>query len=496
MTKIPRALEEQGGERPAVRSRGRRILRGLARALAALALLILAALAVVLHDLDARVHEALVAQAGELSRVIGRTIALGAVHINVGFTAEIVVRDVVIAGAEGATGALAEPLVRLPAIRLGVRLAPLVRSWGKSIVVTRVELEGPEITLVRTAEGLSIDDVRARLAASPPRPRPSSRIALESLAIRRATLHLRALDGAPGDELDIDSIRIDGADVRADAPSRLHVTAASAPGGRLEATIDLAPLAGAAAGSRVALKSVALRTAGVRLGLDLEGHVAKNFDLTRGALRLGALSLAARGKVWSADHLDLAFDWREAPLGSLLALFPDTKARLAGTTIEGQLAGSGTLRRDDGTTELATDLRLRSALLRRGALALLGAPHVAVALLTAGDKVSARVDADLGAATLAVAPVFNKAAGRPARLAFVLTREGSRVQLGEARLALPGATIEGLSLALEPRAAHLEITTATVALGPLALLELGESVLALRGAVRNGLVGGAAGTLP
>ena len=768
MTKIPRTVEEQGGAPAVVPSRARRILRGVGRALAALALLILAALALVLHDLDGEVREALAARTGEVARVIGRPVTLGAVHVAVGLTAEIVVRDVVVAGAEGATGALAEPLLRLPTIRLGVRLAPLVRSWGKSIIVTRFELEDPEITVVRTAAGLSIDDVRARLAASPPRPKPSARVALEGLAIHGATLHLRVEGGAPGEELDLSAIAVTGADLRLDAPSRLTVTAASAPGATLGATLDFAPPAGAAPGARSAIQRAAIQTAalrlapilgwlraraapsidladaaldldasvelnadvvvrakaklsaarlaridasgervlgapmqlalaldatvdpaaealtarslevaiggatargrltlhgfngapvvdaleldgaadaaailavlpagaaprgvavagpialalrvsdsgdaargtvkldlhelrlvdvsaagheepgdptavafhaavaftkasralsvteaelslgdlvvrgdvaarglptaptidaltlaasgplerlvaltppsrrragltlrgpfaatlkasgapgdlagrlaldldraavrapglhkpaGARLGVDLEGRVTTGLDLTHGAIRLGALTLGARGKVASAEHFDLAFDFREAGLGPLLTLFPEAGARLAGATIEGQIEGKGTLHRDGATTELATDLRLRGALIRRGAVAILGAPHLAIAVKTTSNKISARVDADLGAATLAVAPVFSKAAGRPARLAFVLTREGESVHVDEARLALPGASLEGLTLAIEPHAVHVAITAATVALGPLA----------------------------
>jgi AsmA-like protein len=749
---------------------GRRILRWIGRALGVLLLVIVAALALILHDLDARVRAALVAQAAELELSIGRAVTLGAVHVTVGRTAEIVVSDVGIAGAAGATGALAEPLLRVPTLRLGVRLAPLVRSWGRSIEITGFEIEGPEITLVRTREGLSIDDVRARVAAAPARPVSTSRsrIALDRLAITAAKLHLRAADGGPGEELDVDPITLRGADIRPDAASRITLTAASAPGATLTIDLDFAPeesdpgggasslrkaeihaagvrltpilawlrarstpsidladaelgldvavtpgapalvlgkvtvararfAATSAAGERAlgapmdlslgldatvdsargvllarsfdlgiggatahgtieidgldgapviaavkldaagdaatilaalppgtaprrvalagpitlalrgsdhafftngtielaipevrlidvdaagheergepaavklrgevffakdtrrvhvsdvelrvgeavawaALRAhdlatgpeidaltiessgltdhllalappshrragVALRgpfsakltahgkpgdfagqiavdldrasvrapglekPAGARLGVDLEGSLGAVADLTRGSLRVGPLSLAAHGKVWSGDHLDLTFAFPEAALGPLLALFPEAGARLTGATVEGKLSGSGTLRRGGGTTELATKLRLGSALLRRGPLALLGAPEITAAVVTTGNKVSATIEADLGAATVAAAPVFSKAAGRPARLAFTVTREGDHASLLDAHVALPGLTLDGLTVGVEPHLAKVSVAAATIALGPLA----------------------------
>ncbi len=757
--------------RPPGIGRARWVLRGLARALALLLVLALAALAVVLHDLDGRVRAALMAQAADLEQVIGRAVTIGAVHVAVGSTSEIVVSEVMIAGAPGVTGSLAEPLLRIPTIRLGVRLGPLVRSWGSAIEVTRFDVEGPELTLVRTADGLSTDDVRARLAALPPRSRPPptsrTRIALDRVELSAAKLHLRSGEGAPAGALDVEPITIRGVDVRPDAASRFTLGAAIAPGATLDATLDLALPEGAAAGAAAALAKVEIHGAGVRvapilawlrvpaapsidladaelrvdvviapgpigsvlgkaslararlaaigasgerelgapldlslgldamvnaergsllarsfdlaafgalahgtieahalggapvidalqldasgdagalvallpdvvrprqltvagpftialrggdgpdaaqgtvkldlheiralaadttgltlpgapaaitlaaaitftkasraihvaearlhvgdlvfegeatahdlatdpaidglsikasgpldhlldlvppahrrpgvtlrgpasatltlegkhsdltgritvdldrasvhvpglqkpagarLGVDLEGHLAAISELTRGSLRVGPLTLGARGKVWSADHLDLAFDWTEAALAPLLALFPDAAARLAGATVEGLVKGSGTLQRGGGKTEIATTLRLRGALLRRGVFALLGAPSVMVAVATTGDKVSARISADLGAATVAVAPVFSKAAGRPARLAVAVTREGDHLSVLDAQLALPGATLDGLTIDVAPHHAHVVVAAATLALAPM-----------------------------
>lgn len=171
--------------------------------------------------------------------------------------------------------------------------------------------------------------------------------------------------------------------------------------------------------------------------------------------------------MWSADRLDLAFEWKEAALGPLLALFPDTAARLAGATVEGKLGGSGTLQRGGGKTELAAKLGVLRALLRRGVLALLGAPEATVSLVTTGDKVSAKITADLGATTLGVAPVFTKAAGRPARLSFTIDRDRDHTSLLDAHLALPGATIDGLSIDLAPHRAHVAVASAALAVAPL-----------------------------
>ena len=740
------------------------------RVVGVLVLVALAAAALLLHDLDGRVREGLVAAAADGERAIGRAVTIGAVHVAMGSTAEIVVSDVVVAGAAGAAGILAEPLLRVPTIRLGVRLGPLVRSWGRSIAVTRFELEGPEITLVRTPGGLSTDDVRARLAALPPRPPPTSRpaIVLDTLGITAAKLHLRAEGGAPGEGLDVDPITLRGVDVRPDAESRFTLAAVIAPGAALDATLEIAPPVGAAPGSASTLRRVTIHGAGVRvapilawlraraapsidladaelgldfvvdpgsaavvrgkatlaharfaatgadgertlgapadlslaldatidpeagtlsarsleigvgaasahgalavhglgaapvidrleldgagdaaailallpegarprrlavagpvvialrggdsadeahgtvkldlhevrvvdvdaagheergepttlsvgatiavtrstgalrvseaelhvgeivargeatahdlatapvidalaisasgptehllglapptrrkpglalmgpfsatltahgtradlagkfavdldhagvrapgfqkpigarLGLDVEGRVAAVVDVTRASLRVGPLALSARGKVWSAERLDIAFEWREAALGPLLALFPDAAARLAGATVEGKLAGSGTIQRGGGKSEVAARLALSSALLRRGAVALLGAPTITVALMTTADKVSAKIAADLGAATLGVAPIFTKPAGRPATLSFAIKREGDRVSVLDAHLDLPGATIDGLAVEVAPHRAHVAIAAASVSLAPLA----------------------------
>lgn len=116
---------------------------------------------------------------------------------------------------------------------------------------------------------------------------------------------------------------------------------------------------------------------------------------------------------------------------------------------------------------VATVVDLTRGSLRLGPLALLGAPEATVSLVTTGDKVSAKITADLGATTLGVAPVFTKAAGRPARLSFAIDRDGDHTSLLDAHVALPGATIDGLSIDLAPHRAHVVVASAAVALAPL-----------------------------
>jgi hypothetical protein len=276
---------------PRGRGLARRILRVVARVVGVVVLLALAAAALLLHDLDGRVREGLVAAAADGERAIGRAVTIGAVHVALGSTAEIVVSDVVIAGAAGATGILAEPLLRVPTIRLGVRLEPLVRSWGKTIAVTRFEVEGPEITLVRTAEGLSIDDVRARVAALPPRPPPTSRpqIVLDTLGITAAKLHLRTASGGADAGLDVDPITLRGVDVHPDAASRFTLTAAIAPGAALDATLELAPPVDGAPGAAPTPRRVTIHGAGVRVApilAWLRAPAAPSIDLADAELGL------------------------------------------------------------------------------------------------------------------------------------------------------------------------------------------------------------------
>ncbi len=221
-----------------------RIVRRVAAALLVLVLLLVAGTLVYARDLDSKVRLTLLEQLAEVSAHLGRRIDVGEVRVTVGLIPEIVVHDFVIGPAEGAQGELAVPVLRVPAVRLAVALGPLIRSGDSAIEVTRLEVVGPEVTLVRTPEGLSIDDIRARLAAAPRKPPPATRphLALRSLAMTGGKVRLHRLGGDADGDVTLDQIALTGRDLTLAAPSHLSfAVAVLAPAPNVTVEVDLAP---------------------------------------------------------------------------------------------------------------------------------------------------------------------------------------------------------------------------------------------------------------
>lgn len=239
-------------------------MRGiLLRIAAAVVLLVAAALAYVLHDLDGKVRGALLDGARDLEAHLGRRVTLGAVHVALGLVTEVVVRDVAVQPPEGAAGELAVPLIRIEETRLAVALGPLLRTWGRHVEVTRFAVDGAEINVVRTPEGLSIDDLRARFATLPKRPPPKGTLALRSLSIKDAKVRFHDLGSPAGDDLVVAPITIEGRDLGPAAPSHLAIGAAVfAPAKNLAIDLDLAPApSGGVALTRAEVRATSVRPA-------------------------------------------------------------------------------------------------------------------------------------------------------------------------------------------------------------------------------------------
>jgi uncharacterized protein involved in outer membrane biogenesis len=741
----------------------RQLLRRLAAFLITLLAVVAAALAIFLHDLDRKVRTALVERAAEIEALLGRRLTIGPVHVALGGVTEIVARDIVLEAPAGASGELAVPALRVHEIRLAVALSPLVRSRGRAIEVTRLEVRGPELTLVRTPEGLSIDDLRARIAAAPKRPPPKEKVALKHLAITGGKLRVHDLGADARDDLVIAELTAAGRDVSLSAPSRLELGAALFGSTRnLEAQLDLVPtaasptlelaraelrathvslgpalrfarvakssfldldaadldarvkvdaaptinvdgrvsasnvrLAGGApsalvldtqlaidpAAGTVAARSFELAASGVSahgsLGLsrlggapaldaldltiggdadavralvppdrlpagvafrgpvtlslhaagalddarasvklalgdvravaadraghpsegravavslgadlafsrekkslriadatlaagdlavrgdadlrdlgagttriealsldarapgealldllppprrppgvtlrgplqaklalhgkpgDLEGSVsldlraalvaARDFvkpagvplvlsaegraaegrvDIAHAELFASTLAIAAHGSARSAEQIEIAFEpvrGHHARLAPLLALFPAASAKLgANTVIDGDLAASGQVKRSGGATTLDLTVGLRDARLRQGLVALSGAIDLTThAELTAGAA-SVRADLELGGAAIDVPPAVDKPKGKPARVSLSLTREGDRVEITGASVALPGVSLDEIRAEIDAERVHLAIPTASLSLARLA----------------------------
>ncbi len=735
-----------------------RALRNVALGLLAVVLLALVVLLVYLRDLDGKVRSALLDGARDLEAQLGRRVSIGEVHVAMGLIPEIELRDLAIGPAEGAQGELAVPVLRIPVAHLAVALGPLVRSGGDVVEITRFHVDGPEVTVVHSAAGLSIDDLRARLAALPRKPPPppgKQQVALHSLALTGGKLRLHELGADPGGDVTLDQLGLTGHDLTLTAPSRLSlavavlagapnvtadlnlVPAAAGPGLQLarvavhggairlgtaarwagavaalddaeldfsvtvdpgatvgikatiglrgvrvagapttlsldaDATLDpdadtlavqsfamsaggvtahgsvnvrglsAAPTVDAlaldASGDATTIRNLlpprswppglqvqgpitlALRgggspdevhahvelaagdvravgmdhagkstegqpasvsaagtlaftratgslkvsdaeahvgaivihgeaevrgpgtldaltieasapgeallemlppplrppavtlhgplvvrleahgtredlqgkvafdggaaavrargfakPAGVPLGVTIEGRAAGpdgGVTIDRSEVRLGSAAFAVRGTVHRPEQLDLAFEPLAGPgmdLAGMLRLFPEAAERLAaGTTINGLLAASGKVRRAGGTTTVDLATTLREASIHHGLAVVSGAVTTKAHLEASASAARVQADVDLTGAILDVVPVLSKRAGRAAHVAFTLAREGDRVTLSEARVALPGLTIEALSAEQGPERVHVAMGGATLALGPL-----------------------------
>ncbi|MFO0756860.1 MAG: AsmA-like C-terminal region-containing protein [Byssovorax sp.] len=240
------------------------MFRTFAKIAAGLALLVVIVLAYLLHGLDARVHAILVDQLQVAEAKIGRQIKVGPLHLDLGLTSAIVVEDVVIAAPAGQHGELAEPLLRVPEARLVLPLGPLVRSRGASLAIDELILRGPEITLVRTPEGLSIDDIVARIAAAPPGRPPEVQVSIKTLAVEAAKLRLLSAGGGVDGGVRLDPITASATDFQIDAPSRVALTAAAPSAtASIQGAVELAPPAGAPARARVVPKKIELHVTGL-----------------------------------------------------------------------------------------------------------------------------------------------------------------------------------------------------------------------------------------
>lgn len=255
---MPRVLDLR-----ALRSRFPRASAALRRIAAALLVILVVAagaLAFLLHDLDGKVREALLAEGREMEAHLGRRMSVGPVHVALGLVTEIVVRDLVIEAPAGAAGDLAVPPLRVAEVRLGVALGPLIRSRGQAIQVTRFSIDGPEVTVVKTATGTSLDDVRARLSTLRKRRAPKVMVSLDRLAVRSGKIRIHREGEAADADLVAGGISLESRDLRAGAAARAAIGAAVfAPEKDLAVDLDLAPgPKGALAPSRVEVRATAI----------------------------------------------------------------------------------------------------------------------------------------------------------------------------------------------------------------------------------------------
>jgi len=223
-------------------------VRFVAKAFGVVFLLATALVVVVVLRLDATVRGRLLVKAAEVEARLGRRVTLGDVHVGFGATAFAEVRDLSVGPVEGAVGEAARPPLTIARIRLGLATGPLLRSGGRDLEVVSIEVEGPEITLVRLdGGGLSTDDVRTRLRDAPPPPPPPpthSRVTgIDRLTIERGAFSFYDRTNPSAPPIKLDSLRLEAASPSLDAPMSLNVEVGiSSKQPNLRAAIDLAPV--------------------------------------------------------------------------------------------------------------------------------------------------------------------------------------------------------------------------------------------------------------
>jgi hypothetical protein len=123
---------------------------------------------------------------------LGRPIGLGRVRLKLLPRLELELSDLSLQAQPGQSGLLAQPLLRIGALRIRVALLPLIGSLGHRVEVTSFELSDVQLQLVRTKDGrLSYKDVFDKLAGRPPGPplRQEEIDRLGGLILHKVALH-------------------------------------------------------------------------------------------------------------------------------------------------------------------------------------------------------------------------------------------------------------------------------------------------------------------
>lgn len=142
-------------------------------------------------DLGGVVEKQIAAQAPTIQAKLGRTVRIGRVRLKLLPKTRLEIRDIAIEAQEGSTGLMAQPLLRIGAVRARVAVFPLLWSFGRRIEVDQVEIADLRVQVMRTADGrLSYQDILEKLADQPESP-PMTQAEIDRLAgivLHEATL--------------------------------------------------------------------------------------------------------------------------------------------------------------------------------------------------------------------------------------------------------------------------------------------------------------------
>jgi hypothetical protein len=346
------------------------------------------ALALTQVDLGGLARPRLERQFQALGEVIGRQVQLGSVRLRlVPLRAELA--GLTVAAAPGAQGPAAQPLAELRALRLQVALWPLVRSLGRELSITDLEIDGLTLRVARLPDGgLSIDDVAERLRARPRAQEQAARgLTLARLALRDAALRFHEGDATAA----LAPIQLTARDVGANRRVQLELEAAVQAAGRGldQATVkgraevelpDAGPLRLAADGQVLGLTLVDVQPGqppSRGQATDLRLRADLRFDRQAGAVRSQLIEVAAgpmrvsasadlRG-LWTTPEVHaLSLTSQGITLEGLLQLLPPSQ-RPRGAW-RGPVALSAAASGPPGSPRLRGKLDLSEAALGRGAL--------------------------------------------------------------------------------------------------------------------------------
>jgi uncharacterized protein involved in outer membrane biogenesis len=244
----------------------RRLWRGALGALTVLVAVLLVGGLVLSRQASALVHARAVTEAARLGAELGRAITIGPAHVSLGAELSVQLDDVRVAAAPGATGDAAAPLFEVGAVRVGVRSWPLLRSLGKDLEVSAVEVRRPVVRLVRLADGaLSYADVVEHLAAPRP-PRPAGALHVGRVTVTGATIAFTDLARTPALHVSVEKIDASAPEVGPGAPLDVTLDAAVlAPEHNLHLELGLGPEAAASTAPLGRLRRAALRLAPVAI---------------------------------------------------------------------------------------------------------------------------------------------------------------------------------------------------------------------------------------
>ncbi len=282
----------------------RRFLLALACAL----LLLCAGFGLAVFNIEAWANANRDAIAKRAARELGREVSFGEVGISLRGGLGISIADVEIADDPAFSK---EPFLRAAALELRVRILPALRA---RIEVDRVVLRSPEITLIRTAQGLSSASLGGGSTSAEPAQAPATPAAPGALLVAFVDIEdgtLRFVDRRSRPPVETLATQLDfrASDVAPGVPVSFEMEAALLGAARqnLRATgrVDLADEPSA----DVAIEIAPLDVAKALASAPLAGSMPKGLA---GSGR-GSLSLRAQGT--AADlALDMRFDARDAEL--------------------------------------------------------------------------------------------------------------------------------------------------------------------------------------